>query len=716
MAIYHVHFSSISRSKGHKASAAAAYRAGEKLKDEKYGVTHDYSRKGGVLSSGIITPNNAPEWAKNRQQLWSEVEKSEKRSDAQLAREIEIALPRELEKKQQEDLLNGYIKDNFVQRGMIADWAIHETKSRDGQTNPHAHVLLTMRPIEASGFSAKKDRSWNDQDLSLEWRKSWADHANNALEKAGVKEKIDHRSLVDQKEEAVKKGDEKKANELDRAPTVKEGKAATALRQKGLASERVSLNEQIQQDNARMTALREQIANLQGLIGKNQEFASREKVDLGKIRERAADYHNKARAYRDETIFKHGSKFEAWENRGIKQRINDWIRGNSPVGMIKDWAMDKGLIRWDSYHTRRVNYERAKEAINKAEGWFKRSEEKVEKVFFDQEYKNKIEKLNTSINQAREKQDQWKGDLQNKETELKEKLLNIQKNQEKQKSLYEKDTNNQQSEKLSKLYEKQGQQDRKQPEQQRQSSNGNTENKPENSNAQVNQQTNNLKNSLPNNSETKNQDPKDNLNKIRQSNHQETKSVKDQEHQQWKDNSPEESQTGQKPKIADQVEKKNQQKEQVKPAYKQETKTVEDQKNQQNNIVDKSPIKVSQKEANNPNGKSWKQENKQEPIVKEKANSGKMTEPQVEALQKTNNEKSDGEEAMRVKNNQQSEKFGKLYEKQKQQQDAKTEKNNEGKAGNAKSDQQSDKLNKMYEKQQQQEQQSQQTQQGSKER
>ena len=454
MAIYHVSFNSVSRSSGHKASAAAAYRAGEKLQDEKYGLTHDYSNKKGVVSSGILAPENSPEWAKNRERLWNEVEKSEKRVDAQLAREIEVALPRELEKKQQQELLNGYLKENFVQKGMVADWAIHESKSRDGKTNPHAHVLLTMRPIDADGFSAKKDRSWNDPKLGLGWRESWTDHANRALEKAGVKDRIDHRSLADQKEEAVKNGDEKKANELDRNPTIKEGRAATALRQKGEFSERVDLNDQIRKDNERVAALRGQIDQLKGSLEKNKEFASKDKVNLGKIREKASDSHNKARAYRDESIFKYGSKVGSWENRGFKQRINDWVRGNSPVGMIKDWAMDKGLIKWDSYHTRRTNYERAKEAINKAEDRVKQSENRVEQVFFDEKYKNKIEKFNRSIDQSRERQNQQQEKLQAREEELKQKLSQLQANQEKIKAGQEKETpSHQQSDALKKMHE-----------------------------------------------------------------------------------------------------------------------------------------------------------------------------------------------------------------------------------------------------------------------
>lgn len=221
MAIFHFSAKTISRSAGRSAVAAAAYRAGECLEDERTGITHDYRRKGetGVDHSEIMAPSNAPSWARDRSKLWNTVEQIEKRKDSQLAREIEVSLPRELNKKQQLELAREFIKKQFVDRGMIADFAIHKADS----DNPHVHIMLTMRDINEDGFG-KKNRDWNDKELLKEWREKWEFHANSALEKAGFEERIDHRSLEAQ-------------GITDRAPGVHLGPSATAIERRGEHSE-----------------------------------------------------------------------------------------------------------------------------------------------------------------------------------------------------------------------------------------------------------------------------------------------------------------------------------------------------------------------------------------------------------------------------------------------------------------------------------------------
>ena len=147
MAIYHLSIKIISRGKGKSVVAAAAYRAGEKIKSAYDGIEHDYTRKGGVVHTEILLPDHAPSEYANRATLWSAVEKSETAKNAQLAREIEIALPVELSREQGITLVREYVNRNFVEKGMCADVAIHD--KNDG--NPHAHILLTMRPIEPDG-------------------------------------------------------------------------------------------------------------------------------------------------------------------------------------------------------------------------------------------------------------------------------------------------------------------------------------------------------------------------------------------------------------------------------------------------------------------------------------------------------------------------------------------------------------------------------------
>jgi Ti-type conjugative transfer relaxase TraA len=190
MAIYHLTAKVVSRAKGQSVVASAAYRASEALHDDRYGLTHDYSRKQGVEHSEILAPEEAPAWVYDRQTLWNTVEATEKRKDAQLAREIELGLPIELTHAENVELVREYVKSQFVSKGMIADISIHE----DDANNPHAHVLLTMRSITEQGFG-EKDRSWNAKGELLTWRDAWASHANEHLARAGHAVRIDHRTL-----------------------------------------------------------------------------------------------------------------------------------------------------------------------------------------------------------------------------------------------------------------------------------------------------------------------------------------------------------------------------------------------------------------------------------------------------------------------------------------------------------------------------------------
>ena len=143
MPIYHCSIQIIGRSSGRSAVAAAAYRTAEKLEDKETGLTHDYTKKQGVVHREIMLPEYAPEEYKNREILWNEVQKIEKRSNAQLAREIEVALPRELSRADQMIAVRVYVQMNFVEKGMCADWVLHDK----GDGNPHAHIMLTTRPM-----------------------------------------------------------------------------------------------------------------------------------------------------------------------------------------------------------------------------------------------------------------------------------------------------------------------------------------------------------------------------------------------------------------------------------------------------------------------------------------------------------------------------------------------------------------------------------------
>ncbi|RDI37986.1 Ti-type conjugative transfer relaxase TraA [Aquicella lusitana] len=197
MAIYHFSGTVISRSQGRSAVACAAYRSAEKLHDEKYDREHDYTHKQDVSSTEILLPENAPAWMADREKLWNAVESHEKRKDAQLAREFNFALPRELTLEQNIALAKDFVKEAFVRKGMVADFCIHNDKQHDGQFHPHAHVMLTMREVTQDGFG-QKVRAWNDKAMLLNWREEWAEVANKHLALHGHDLRIDHRTLGEQ--------------------------------------------------------------------------------------------------------------------------------------------------------------------------------------------------------------------------------------------------------------------------------------------------------------------------------------------------------------------------------------------------------------------------------------------------------------------------------------------------------------------------------------
>ncbi|AQT86991.1 hypothetical protein B1222_23450 (plasmid) [Paenibacillus larvae subsp. pulvifaciens] len=211
------------RSNGSSSIAMAAYRSGEKLFEERTGETKHYKRKV-QPETMILAPKHAPSWVQNRNRLWNEVEKAEKRVDAQLCREFNLALPKELNKEEQRKLIHDFCKEQLVDRGMIADIAIH----RDDEQNPHAHVMLTMRDIKDDGFG-KKNRDWNDKELMKSWREEWANYANRSLERAGFSERIDHRSLAEQG--------------IDRIPTIHEGPKVREMEERGVTTDRGTFRE-----------------------------------------------------------------------------------------------------------------------------------------------------------------------------------------------------------------------------------------------------------------------------------------------------------------------------------------------------------------------------------------------------------------------------------------------------------------------------------------
>lgn len=238
VSIFHLAAQIIGRSSGRSSTAAAAYRAGTRIVDARTGETHDFTRKSGVRESFIIAPDNSSMWMRDRAGLWNGVEAVEKRKDAQLAREIEVALPHELSHEERRSLLAEFVTDEFVNHGMIADVAMHAPGREGDRRNEHAHIMLTLRHIEDGGFGGKA-REWNDLALIVKWRESWAQRVNAALAKAGIDEKIDHRSFARQ---ALENGEDAEVVQLG---SVHLGPHASAMERRGVRTVTGNLNREV---------------------------------------------------------------------------------------------------------------------------------------------------------------------------------------------------------------------------------------------------------------------------------------------------------------------------------------------------------------------------------------------------------------------------------------------------------------------------------------
>ena len=311
MSIYHCSIKVVSRAGGRSAVASAAYRAGEKLYNEETGLIHDFTHKGGVVMNEVILPDNAPRRYLDRQVLWNDVQQIEKRSDAQFAREIEVALPNEMTREQQIECVRSFIQDNFIKEGMIADWALHDK----GDGNPHAHIMLTLRGIDehekwlqkqktvfANGRDEKgrpiydptkpsydpkrkeetsqyripqldkdgkqkvrvrkgkgteylwekitvPENDWNDHSKAEIWRASWAEHCNRYLAKD---KQIDHRSYARQG--------------IDKVPTIHEGVVSRQMEAEGKTADRCQINREIRERNSLKQQIREIAEEITKLI------------------------------------------------------------------------------------------------------------------------------------------------------------------------------------------------------------------------------------------------------------------------------------------------------------------------------------------------------------------------------------------------------------------------------------------------------------------
>ena len=294
MAIYHCSIKIGSRASGQSAVAAAAYRAGDELEDKETGLVSDYSRKGGVVFSEISLCKNAPEEYADRETLWNAVHEIEKAKNAQLWREFEVALPKELSRAEQIETVRDFVK-GLTEQGMCVDWSIHDKE--DG--NPHAHIMATMRSITEDGKWAPKSRKvydldengerifqkvdksgrkqyknhkedyndWNRKERVEEWRAAWAACCNERL---AERDRIDHRSY--------------KRQGIEQEPTIHEGYTARKIAAEGKPSERVRINEEIRERNSILKQLAEQLHSIEQQLAELIREKGSAAINAGKQR------------------------------------------------------------------------------------------------------------------------------------------------------------------------------------------------------------------------------------------------------------------------------------------------------------------------------------------------------------------------------------------------------------------------------------------------
>lgn len=278
MSLFHFHVTQIKRSAGQSVVACAAYRAGEKLRSEYYGEVSDYTRKGGVVESGIMLPEYVPQNLSDRETLWNEVEKIEKGKKAQLAYSFDFALQNAFAMEENIELAKKFIQEQFVERGMIADYAIHSPET-NGIANPHVHVMCPIRPIEKSGewgnkqkrvyeldrngdratdhngnyiFSAVPTTDWGKPETLEHWRSEWARMCNEKFEEKQLAERIDYRSYERQG--------------VDKIPTVHEGVAVRQMESKGIKTNKGEKNRLIKSTNSLIAEIKEKIKILKSWI------------------------------------------------------------------------------------------------------------------------------------------------------------------------------------------------------------------------------------------------------------------------------------------------------------------------------------------------------------------------------------------------------------------------------------------------------------------
>ena len=334
----HTHVDIVTRAKGASVIAKAAYNARDKLQDEYYGKTHDYSKKEDLVFSKIFLPEHIPKEFSNREYLWNEVEKIEKSKNSQLARNLLFELPRELNEQNRIKLISEFIEENFTSKGMIADCSIHNPPASDHEEQPHAHILLTLREIDSEGKWKPKCRKeyildengekiklksgnyksrkvnlndWNEPDKAKEWRENFSKKANEYLARNNIDKRIDPRTFEEQGREEL--------------PQIHLGTSSYQMEKKGIQTERGNQNRKIIALNLEFRKLKEELSKLTSWIG-SLLGSLQVKYDEYK-QEKKEEYENKAELF---NLYEYISIY--YDLQGEKARKLNPYASNKKIG------------------------------------------------------------------------------------------------------------------------------------------------------------------------------------------------------------------------------------------------------------------------------------------------------------------------------------------------------------------------------------------------
>jgi len=335
MAIYHLHAQTIGRGSGKSAVAAAAYRSTERLTDRETGIICDYTRKTKALDSRILAPEGAPEWVFNREKLWNEVQTKENRKNSQFAWEYDIALPFEFRNSL---IINDFCRENFINKGLICDYAVHGPDKKGDNRNYHAHIMVTTRTMTAEGWGEKHRVGENKISDRKEWlneiRKSWEVICNQRLEQTGSKERIDCRTL--------------EAQGIDRLPQQHQGHRATAMERKGKKPERTREREKEEELPEETSKVLKVLEHEEKLIVERIRLANLNDDDFKKESKSLEAGQIKAMALATKELLSEIERANKLEGENLDKRAQE-LKKQKPHGIDeKPNAIKKIFLEWST--------------------------------------------------------------------------------------------------------------------------------------------------------------------------------------------------------------------------------------------------------------------------------------------------------------------------------------------------------------------------------